>query len=78
MELNEVDLKSIEMSTVSEPVLPQVNFSAKRAAVDKVNDQGARQLDQTKQKAPITSREIRAFTPGGEQELKKQLNTIHP
>jgi hypothetical protein len=78
MELNEVDLKSVEMSTVPEPVLPQVNFSAKRAAVNKVNDQSNRQLDQTKQKAPITDRQIRALTPAGEEELKKQLNTPHP
>jgi hypothetical protein len=78
LELNEVNLKSVEMSTVSEPMLPQVNFTAKRAAVDKVNDQGSRQLDQTKQKAPITSRQIRPFTPGGEEELKKQLNSPHP
>ena len=65
MELNQVDLKSVEMSTLPEPVLPQVNYSAKRAAVDKVNDQGNRQLDQTKQKAPINSRQIRTSTPGG-------------
>lgn len=51
MQLNEVNLKSVDMSTVSEPVLPQVNFSPKRAAVDKANDQGARQSDQSKQKA---------------------------
>ena len=78
MELNEVNLKSVEMSTASEPVLPQVNFSAKRAAADKVNDQGTRQLDQSKQKAPITGRQIRPLSPAGEEELKKQLNTLHP
>jgi len=78
VELNEVNTKSVEMSTLSEPVLPQVNFSAKRAAVDKVNDQSGRQLDQTKQKPPITNRQIRPFTPAGEEELKKQLNTMHP
>jgi hypothetical protein len=77
-ELNEVKLKSVETSTVSEPMLPQVNFTAKRAAADKPNDQGSRQLQQTKQKAPITSREIRPFAPGGEEELKKQLNKLHP
>jgi hypothetical protein len=78
MQLNEVNLKSIEMPTVPQPMLPQVNFTAKRAAADKVNDRGTRQLDQTKQKAPITGRQIRPFTPGGEEELKKQLNTVHP
>ncbi|MGD0059245.1 MAG: hypothetical protein ABSD58_07485 [Verrucomicrobiia bacterium] len=78
MELNQVNLKSVDMSTVPEPVLPQMNFSAKRAAVDKVNDRGARQLDQTRQKAPINSRQIRPLSPAGEEELKKQLNTLHP
>ncbi|MGO9609316.1 MAG: hypothetical protein ACLPT4_06740 [Verrucomicrobiia bacterium] len=78
MELNEVNLKSVDMSAVPEPVLPQVNFSPKRAAADKVNDQGTRQSDQTRQKAPITDRQIRPLTPGGEEELKKQLNGVHP
>ena len=78
MELNAVNLQSIEMSTIPEPVLPQVNFTAKRAAADKVNDRATQQLDQTKQKAPINSRQIRPLTPAGEEELKKQLNTLHP
>jgi hypothetical protein len=78
MELNEVNLKSIEEPTVSQPVLPQANFTAKRAVADKVNDRATRQLDQTKQKAPITDRQIRPFTPAGEEELKKQLNSPQP
>lgn len=76
LDLHQVDLKSVEMSTVSEPVLPQVNFSAKRAAVDKVNDRADQQLPQTKLKAPITSRQIRPLTPQGEEELRKQLSTL--
>jgi hypothetical protein len=71
------NLKMLEMSTVSMPVLPKANFTAKRAAVDKVNDEGQKQVDQTKQKAPITDRQIRAFTPAGEEELKKQLKDPH-
>jgi hypothetical protein len=78
MDLSEVNFKSVDMSAVSEPVLPQVNFSAKRAAADKVSDEGDRRLDQTKQKAPINSRQIRPFSPGGEEDLKRQLNSIHP
>lgn len=78
MDLSDANFKSVELSTVSEPMLPQVNFSAKRAAADKVTDQGDRQLDQAKQKAPVTSRQIRPFSPGGEEDLKKQLNSIHP
>jgi hypothetical protein len=78
LELNEVDLKSMEMNTISEPTLPQVNFTAKRAVVDKTNDLGNRQLDQIKRKAPITSRQIHPFNPAGEEELRKQLNTVQP
>ena len=71
------DLKMLEMSTVSMPVLPKANFTAKHAAVDKMNDEGQKQVGQTKQKAPITDRQIRAFTPAGEEELKKQLKDPH-
>jgi len=68
-----VDLKMLVMPTVSTPELTKVNFTAKRAAVDKQNDLVEKQVPETTQKAAITNREIRAFTPGGEQELKKQL-----
>jgi len=78
VELNEVKPNSVELSTLSEPVLPQVNFTAKRAATDKPSVQASRQLAQTKQNAPITNRVIRAFAPGGEEELKNQLNKLHP
>jgi len=78
VELNEVKPNSVELSTLSRPVLPQANFTAKRAAADKTNDQGSRQLEQSKQNAPITNRVIRPFTPGGEEELKNQLNKLHP
>jgi hypothetical protein len=78
MKLNQVNLKSLDMSTVQEPTLPQVNFTAKRATADKVNDLRNRQADQTRQKAPIISHQIHPFTPSGEQELKEQLNSPHP
>ena len=32
--------------------------------------------DMRQAKAPITKRQIRPFTLGGEEELKKQLNTL--
>lgn len=70
----DLSLKTLDMSTVSTPVLPKANVTAKRAAVDKKNYENKKELDQTKQKAPITDRQIRPFTPGGEEELKKQLN----
>jgi len=74
VDLNEVDFKTLDMSVVPTKILPQANFKAKRAAVDKLNDQSGKQLDQSKQKAPITKRQIHPFEPGGEQELEKQLN----
>ncbi|HTS19812.1 MAG TPA: hypothetical protein VMP11_19710 [Verrucomicrobiae bacterium] len=76
--LNQLQLKSVDMSTVSEPVLPQVNFTAKRAVADTQNDKATVKADETTQKAPITNRQIRPMTPAGEQELKNQLNAIHP
>jgi hypothetical protein len=71
------DFELLEMPAVSMPVLPKANFTAKRAVVDKVNDEAQKQVDQTKQVAPITSRTIRAFTPAGEEELKNQLRDPH-
>jgi hypothetical protein len=73
-----VDLESVEFSTISTPILPQANFTAKRAAAgDKLSDENQKQLAHSKQKAPVTERQIRPFTPGGMEELKKQLATPH-
>jgi hypothetical protein len=74
VDLNNMDLSTRDMSTVSLPVLPKANFTAKRATVDKQNDQTRKQVDHTTRKAPITDRQIRPFTPAGEEELKRQLN----
>jgi len=54
----------VDTSVVPTAVLPKANFTAKRAAVDKMNDQSAKQLDQTKQKAPITERQISRVRAG--------------
>ena len=75
-ETKQVDLKSLEMSTVVKPVLPQANFTAKRVA-EKISEEGGKNLDHAKEKAPVTNRQIRPFAPGGEQELKKQLSEPH-
>lgn len=72
-----LELKTVEMTSIPISVLPKANFTAKRAAADKPNDQNTKQVDQTKQKAPISERQIRPFMPGGEEELKKQLNEPH-
>ena len=73
---NVTDLKSLDYSTVETHVLPQANFTAKRIAI-KSNEANDKKLDDTKKKAPINQRQIRPFTPSGEQELKKQLNEPH-
>ena len=74
VDLNSVDLSTRDMSTMTLPVLPKANFTAKRATVDKQNDQTNKQVDHTTRKAPITDRQIRPFVPAGEEELKKQLS----
>ena len=74
LDLNNVDLSTRDMSTVSLSVLPKANFTAKRATVDKQNNQTTKQVDHTTRKAPITDRQIRPFTDAGEEELKRQLN----
>ena len=73
---NVTDLKSLEYSTVETHVVPRANFTAKRIAI-KSNEANDKKLDDAKKKAPITGRQIRPFTPGGEEELKKQLNEPH-
>lgn len=73
-DLKNVDLGTLEISTVSLPVLPKANFTAKHAAADKQNDQTSKQVDRMSQKAPITDRQIRPFTPAGQEELKRQLS----
>lgn len=70
-----VELNSLQFSSVATPVIPKANFTAKRIA-EKVSD-STNQLDHVKKKAPINNRQIRAFAPGGESELKRQLNEPH-
>ena len=65
-----VNLQTLEHGTVETKTLPQANFTAKRAAVtDKTHATENVKLG----KAPITDRQIKAFQPGGEEELKQQL-----
>jgi hypothetical protein len=42
-----------------------------------LNEASNKSLNDAKKKAPITERQIRPFTPNGEEELKKQLNEPH-
>ena len=69
-----LDLKTVDMSTVSRPTLPKANFTAKRAEVDMSRGEPRKQVEQTKKKAQINERQIRPFTPAGEEDLKHQLN----
>jgi exopolysaccharide biosynthesis protein len=68
-----MDFRTLDMSRVSEPTMTKANFTAKRAAVDMSSEPG-KQVEQTKKKAPISQRQIRPFTPSGEEDLKHQLN----
>ena len=75
----QVHTKWVELGTLGHPnvetkALPQTNFTAKRAAG---TDKAQRFKDVKLGKAPITDRQIKAFQPGGEEELKKQLNEPH-
>ncbi len=79
LKLQQLDQKKAEfntlpMPTVSEPLLPQANFTAKKAVADFPNDKTAKQAEETAKKAPVTDRQIKPFTPAGEEELKHQLN----
>jgi len=74
--LKKLELETLGLSSVAKTNLQYQNFTAKRAAVaDKA--QLAKDLDSLrKTKAPIAKRQIRPSTPAGEEELKKQLNTL--
>ena len=76
--LSEVDLKMLNnFSELRMKTLPQQNFTAKRAALpNNVPPQAPLSLSHSR--APINRREIRAFTPAGEQELRKQLQGLPP
>ena len=73
---NVTDLKSLEYSTVETHIVPKANFTAKRIAL-KSNEASDKKLNDAQKKAPITDRQIRPFTPAGEEEMKKQLNEPH-
>lgn len=73
LQQNQLDMNGVDFPFISTRVLPQQNFTAKRAVVsDQLLDQPFIKTD----KAPITSRQIKAYTPQGTEELKKQLSTI--
>jgi hypothetical protein len=73
--LKRLELQTLDLGNITKTNLLYQNFTAKRAVIaDKA--QLAKDLDSVrKTKVPIAKREIRPFTPGGEEELKKQLNT---
>jgi hypothetical protein len=73
LQQNQLDLNGVDFSFINACVLPQQNFTAKRAVI---SDQLLDQPFITIPRAPITSRQIKAYTPQGTEELKKQLSTI--
>ncbi len=73
LQQNQLDMNGVDFTFINTRVLPQQNFTAKRAVVtDQMLEQSFIKTD----KAPITSRQIKAYTPQGTEELKKQLSTI--
>jgi len=66
------DMKLLEYPWFETHVVPKANFTAKRIAI-KSNEADNKNLNYVEKQAPITNRQIRPFTPGGEQELKQQL-----
>jgi len=71
-----VEFQSLEKPTLEQATLPQCNFTPKHLAVTPATV-STKKLDHAQQKAPINKRQIRPFAPGGEEELKKQLNEPH-
>jgi hypothetical protein len=82
LKLEQLDQKKAEfntlpmnMNTVPTPSLPQANFNTQSAAADVPSDKTTKQAEEVKKKkTPITERQIKPFTPAGEEELKHQLN----
>ena len=74
--LKKLDLQTLELGSVTKTNLLYKNFVAKRAVIadNARSDKDSTSVRQAK--APISQRQIRPFMPGGEQELKKQLNTL--
>ena len=68
-----VDLNSMSLTTLAPPMLSHTNnvFPTVGASGEKFE---TKELSTTTSKAPITNRQIRAFTPSGTEELKEQLN----
>ena len=67
-----VDLNVVSLPTITAPTLSKTNIVFSDVAGKKLDTK-----DLSTAIAPITNRQIRAFAPGGEEELKKQLNTPH-
>ncbi len=74
VETKRVDTPTLTYDSLSNKVLPQQNFSAKHAVVAG-NASLPPAVDTPK--ADIKKRVIRALTPAGAEELKKQLNEPH-
>jgi hypothetical protein len=69
-----VDLNVVSLPTITAPTLTRTNMVFPDVAA---TDKKLGTKDLPTSIAPITNRQIRAFAPGGEEELKKQLNEPH-
>ncbi|HUK81332.1 MAG TPA: hypothetical protein VLZ12_01745 [Verrucomicrobiae bacterium] len=69
-----VDINTVGWPTITTPTLSRTNL----VYPDVAGTEKTREIkDLPTAVAPITNRQIRAFTPAGEEELKKQLNEPH-
>ncbi len=72
--LPNAELKSLNLSEIQMKSSPQRNFAAKRATLP---DKLPTQKTVASTNAPIARRQIYPFKPGGDEELRKQLNIPH-
>lgn len=68
---HQVDLNTTEFSIIHLRTMPQQNFTAQRSVV---SDQMLVEPFVSTDTAPISDRQIKAYTPTGTEELKKQLS----
>jgi hypothetical protein len=75
----DVQNRSVNLNTVSLPMITAPTLTRTNITFSDVAGTGKKlgTNDLPTSIAPITNRQIRAFTPAGEEELKKQLNELH-
>lgn len=78
VEAKTVNFDTLQFSTIETKVIPQANYTAKRAIIKDETIVTERRDSPTAEthRAKINERVIRPVTPEGERELKQQLNPL--